>query len=252
MSRLAKFLMDIYWLEHTESDVPTTNEWLNPKEAIRLGGLRFAKRRADWRLGRWTAKRAIAIYRNLPIDLHTLAELEIRAASSGAPEVFLDDQPLDLAISLSHSTGIALCTVAPAAATFGCDLETIEPRSAAFVADYFTVTERALIHQSSAEQRPLLLALLWSGKESALKALRLGLRLDTRSMCVGFDDHLPRLAANPEGWRPLRVRYSGTPMFEGWWRVQDRSVRTIVANRPHTPVSARPASAIDQMESCSP
>ncbi|MGC1452631.1 MAG: 4'-phosphopantetheinyl transferase superfamily protein [Candidatus Sulfotelmatobacter sp.] len=243
--------MNIYWLEHAEPDVPTTNEWLNPNEAIRLGGLHFAKRRADWRLGRWTAKHAVAACLDLPTDLPALANLEIRAASSGAPEVFLDDQALDLAISLSHSAGTALCTVAPAATTFGCDLETIEPHSAAFVADYFTDAEGALIHQTSVEARPLLLALLWSGKESALKALRLGLRLDTRCMCVSFDDHLLLLTANPDGWRPLRVRYSGTPMFEGWWRVQDRSVRTIVSNCPHTPVSARPASAIDEMESCS-
>ncbi len=55
-------------------------------------------------------------------------------------------------------------------------------------------------------------------------------------MCVTLDEEWP-LTTNPDGWRPLRVRYSGTAMFEGWWRVQDRLVRTIVSNRPlRTPV----------------
>jgi 4'-phosphopantetheinyl transferase len=241
--------MDIYWLEQTESHVPATHEWLSRNEAIRLDGLSFAKRRADWRLGRWSAKHAVAACLDLPSDLGALANLEIRPASSGAPEVFLHGQPADIAISLSHSAGTALCTVGPPATTFGCDLETIEPRSDAFVADYFTAKEEALTQRTSVEDRPLLLALLWSGKESALKALRLGLRLDTRVMCVSLDHACLPLATNPDRWHPLSVRYSGAPIFEGWWRVQDHLARTIVANRPlHTPVRIRPARVIDEVD----
>ena len=69
-------------------------------------------------------------------------------------------------------------------AELGCDLEIVEPRSDAFIADYFTAEEQALIERTSAADRSLLLALLWSAKESALKALRAGLRLDTRSVIV--------------------------------------------------------------------
>ena len=50
----------------------------------------------------------------------------------------------------------------------------IEPRSDAFVADYFTIEEQALVARASAADRDRILALLWSGKESALKALREG------------------------------------------------------------------------------
>ncbi len=52
--------------------------------------------------------------------------------------------------------------------------------SDAFVADYFAPEEQTLIAHSSPADRELMLALLWSAKESALKALREGLRLDTR------------------------------------------------------------------------
>ena len=212
--------------------------------------MRIPKRRADRRLGRWTTKQAVAACLNLPADVPALANIEIRAAISGAPEVFLYNKPADIAISLSHSAGTALCTVAPPGATFGCDLEMIESRSDAFIADYFTVLEKAIIHRTSVAERALVLALLWSGKESALKALRVGLRLDTTCMCVspidswsqmsGACDPILREATNPDGWRTLQVRYSAGQVFGGWWRAQKGLVRTVVSNPLlPTPLRAR-------------
>ena len=176
--------MDVYWLEQTEADLPAENDWLSASERLRLDGMRFAKRHADWRLGRWTAKRALAAYLNLPSHPQHLADIEIRSAPSGAPEVFIANQPAGVAISLSHRAGVAACAITLSGAELGCDLEIVEPRSDAFIADYFATEEQALIERTSAAERSLLLALLWSGKESALKALRTGLRLDTRSVTV--------------------------------------------------------------------
>ncbi len=232
--------MDIYWLEQTESDVPANNTWLSPHEATALAAMRFLKRRSDWRLGRWTAKQALAACLNLPTDLLALADLEIRAASSGAPEVFLHGDPADIAISLSHRADTALCTVGPPGSNFGCDLEVVEPRSAAFVDDYFTSEERALVAGTPLLDRPLILALLWSGKESALKALRVGLRFDTRCMCVHPSPAVRPFDADSEMWRPLRVSYSNTQIFSGWWRMRSNLVRTLVSDAPlHAPLSAR-------------
>jgi len=176
--------MNVYWLEQTEADVPQDHDWLSANEAARLNGMRFAKRRADWRLGRWTAKRALAAYLNVPFHPQALTDIELRPASSGAPEVFFANKPAAVAVSLSHRAGSALCAVAPSGAALGCDLEIIEPRSDGFVADYFTPEEQALVSEALAPDRPPLLALLWSAKESALKALRTGLRLDTRCVTV--------------------------------------------------------------------
>jgi 4'-phosphopantetheinyl transferase len=239
--------MDIYWLEQTESDVPANNNWLSPHEAAALAAMRFLKRRSDWRLGRWTAKQALAACFKLPTNLLALADLEIRAASSGAPEVFLHGDPADIAISLSHRAGTALCTLGPPGRNFGCDLEMVEPRSAAFVDDYFTAAEKALIADTSPSGLPLLLALLWSGKESALKALRVGLRLDTRCMSVSPGQTVPPhpyaslgLAADSGGWYPLRIHYSSAQTFSGWWRLESDLVRTVVSDAPfHAPLSAR-------------
>jgi len=207
--------------------------------------MRFPKRRNDWRLGRWTAKHAVAACLNLPTGVGALADIEILAAPSGAPEVFVHRRQADAAISLSHRDGTALCMVAPAGIRFGCDLETIEPRSAAFIADYCTGVEQGLIARAPVELRDLLVCLIWSGKESALKALHMGLRLDTRCVCIRPDDYslepsgggrqdlsTESGASNPDGWRSLSVHCSSGPVYGGWWRFERQMVRTTVCDRP--------------------
>ncbi len=244
--------MNVYWLEQTEADVPADNDWLSAREAGCLNAMRVAKRRADWRLGRWTAKRALSVILDMPA-YPLFRKIEIRAAASGAPEAFFDNRPAAVTISLSHRAGIAACAVAISDVEMGCDLEMIEPRSAAFVADYFTLEEQELVARASAAERDPLTALLWSGKESALKALREGLRLDTRSVIV--IPCVPSFDLN--GWSELRVRYtrgrdagdhysgdrhsgdrsSGDYVFHGWWQHGDGVVRTVVGTPPpHSPV----------------
>jgi len=227
--------MNVYWLEQTEADVPAESAWLSANEIAKLDAMRFAKRRTDWRLGRWVAKNALAAYLNLPDDPCVLARVEIRPAASGAPEVFVANKPAAVSISLSHRDGMAACAVTSADAEVGCDLELVESHSEAFISDYFTAEERALVAQAFGADRFRLLALLWSAKESALKALHMGLRLSTQSVIVkpveGFDLN---------GWSPLQVRCPGDRIFRGWWQYRDDIVRTLVANpTPDTPIRLR-------------
>jgi 4'-phosphopantetheinyl transferase len=244
-------MTEVYWLEQTEAGLPATNDWLSESETARLGSLRFEKRRKDWLLGRWTAKLAVAAYQKLPDHSQTLRNVEIRPAVSGAPEVFFAGQPAPITVSLSHRDGIALCAVAPSSVALGCDLELIEPRSEAFAADYFTTEEKELVARARAEDRSRLLTLLWSGKESALKALREGLRLDTRSVVFSLDDveqggaeeglgpfadsvlTPPPHAANR--WLPFHVRCTTGQVFHGWWQNTENLVRTLVADPPPAP-----------------
>jgi 4'-phosphopantetheinyl transferase len=220
--------MDVFWLEQSEADVPEENHWLSASEVIFSGRLRFAKRRADWRLGRWTAKRALAACWNLPDLPRVLAKIEIWPELSGAPTAFFERKPVQATISLSHRNGRAISAVAPPAVELGCDLELIEPHSDAFIADYFTPEEQALVARQPATERLRVLALLWSAKESALKALGEGLRLDTRRVLVGPVSG----SGDVNGWSPLQVRLTGGQVFCGWWQNRDDTVRTIVAAPP--------------------
>jgi 4'-phosphopantetheinyl transferase len=222
--------MQVYWLEQTTADVPEENDWLSASEVGRLNAMRFAKRRADWRLGRWTAKRALSVYLGMLASSQVFKKMEIRSAPSGAPEAFFENLPA-ATISLSHRHGIAACTMAIHGVELGCDLEIVEPRSDAFAADYFTVEEQALIGRASMADRDRLLAVLWSGKESALKALHEGLRLDLRTVVVS-----PRNAeSDSSSWSPMEVGYSDHRIFRGWWQHTDHIVRTVVAAPPPDP-----------------
>ncbi len=222
--------MNVYWLEQTQANLPSENDWLGPNEVLRLEAMHFPKRRADWLLGRWTAKHAVASCLGYSTAAGKLSVLEIRAASSGEPEAYFDGAPLPISISISHRADIGLCIVGPADARLGCDLELVEEHSQAFAEDYFTAEELALISQNSPSRRALLLSLLWSAKESTLKAVHEGLRLNPRSISISLD-----LAAGSSGamaWSPLQVNAGNGSKFSGCWCQSGDLLRTIVAVAP--------------------
>jgi 4'-phosphopantetheinyl transferase len=132
------------------------------------------------------------------------------------------EDPAPVHISLSHRSGIAVCAVAAAPNRLGCDLELIEPHSAAFLADYFTPEEQAWVKGSSYDDWPQRLTLLWSAKESVLKALGLGLRLDTRSVCIR-----PTVLERSQDWAPLSAWAGQDEVFDGWWRRAGGFVQTV-------------------------
>lgn len=243
--------MDVFWLEQTLADVPPGEDWLSVEEVASLRDLRVLKRRADWRLGRWTAKNALAICWGYPTEEKALRDIEIRAATSGVPEVFFRNEPSTATISLSHRAGTGACSVALSHVLLGCDLEWIEPHSDGFAADYFTLEEQALVAKTNVADRFKLLSLLWSGKESALKALGAGLRLDTRSVIVSVQSmggsqrdneySLTRSLSSSRSdnitWSPLEARSTNGQIFYGWWSQSGSLLRTVVsAPRSHPPV----------------
>lgn len=222
----------MYWLEQALSDVPVEDGWLHPNEVLRLSGMRFARRRDDWRLGRWTAKRAVTAYLDRSPAPEVLAEIEIRAGTSGAPQVFLADQSAPPTISISHRSGVGLCAVSGAGGEPGCDLETVEDRGSSFLGDYFTRQEQELVAIAPVSDRARIVTVLWSAKESVLKALRLGLTIDTRAVGVVLG---PAFTGDCRSWRLLRACCSGR-QFRGWWRESDGFVRTLVtAHNTGTP-----------------
>ena len=216
--------MDVYWLEQIEPDVPVESDWLGARETLCLSTLRFRKRRADWLLGRWTAKCMLATWSGTPAYPKDLAKIEIRAAPSGAPEAYFQDRPAAVAISISHRDGRAFCTLSTGSAQLGCDLEAVEPRSNAFVADYFVPEEQALVGKASVTDRAWVSTLIWSAKESALKALQTGLRLDTRSVVVTPSE----MSTETHHWHPLQVRNLQGQLFNGWWQLSGAFVKTVV------------------------
>ncbi|HZQ67273.1 MAG TPA: 4'-phosphopantetheinyl transferase superfamily protein [Terriglobales bacterium] len=216
-------LREVFWLEQNERDVPQDDLWLGERELATLSRLRFAKRRAEWRLGRWTAKLAVSAYLGRDISQQSLRALQICAAEDGAPEV-LTPSGREVTISLSHRAGIAMCAVTLAGMAIGCDLEVVEARSDAFIHDYFTVQEQATIRDAGLSQQPLLANLFWSAKESALKATRTGLRSSTQSLNVLLLHDSPCTG----DWRPFLIESKAGESIDGWWQRDGELLRTIV------------------------
>ena len=205
------------WLTRCSADVPAGDGWLGSRERAVLAGLHVPKRREDWRLGRWTAKTAVAAH--LGADP---ARIEILAAADGAPEAWLDGAPLPLSVSLSHRAGRAVAAVTASPDAVGCDLELIEPRSPAFVRQWLGPREQALVAQRAGAERDTLANLLWSAREAAAKVRREGLRLDVRRADV-------ELGGGGGGdWHRFSVRWGdGAPATSGWWRCGPEWVLTI-------------------------
>lgn len=220
--------MAVYWLEQSERDVAVEDDWLSLTEGVRLRNMRFPKRRADWRLGRWTAKRALAGCLGLTADEKTFAEIEIRPTPSGAPEVFIARRKQGVNLSLSHCSGTALCAISLSSTPVGCDLEAAEVRHDAFLTDYFTGAEQSCVRNSPLSERWRVLALLWSAKESALKALQVGLRLDTRLAVVNLFD----AQVSDSSWRPFQVFCPNEKLFVGFHTRPSELIRTIVTTPP--------------------
>jgi 4'-phosphopantetheinyl transferase len=202
------------WLTASAADLPAGDDWLGPAEREVLAALRVEKRRADWRLGRWAAKRAVAAARGVPAD-----GVEILAAPDGAPEAWLGGARLGVSVSLSHREGRAMAAVALEPAVVGCDLERVEPRSPAFIRDWLPAHDQALLTPLDGSERARLANLLWCVREAAAKVRREGLRLDVRRAAVALDGVTATGSRESvDGWRPLQVVWEDAEPTAGWWR----------------------------------
>lgn len=217
----------VTWLSAGIGDVAEDEEWLDDELARRLATMRYAKRYSEARLGRWTAKLAIAKTLGLAVDLPTLRVVVVRNAPDGAPEAHVNGSRIDGVIAMTDRADWAVCAVIEGRQRVGCDLELVEARSAAFVADYLTESEQKLVADST--EPDVIANTIWSAKESALKVLRTGLRQDTRTVEVSLAG--PGL---PE-WQPLEVRENTGRVFPGWWIRYGDFVLTCTTERDTPP-----------------
>jgi hypothetical protein len=109
-------------------------------------------------------------------------------------------------VSVSHRAGVVVAALCEGSdARLGIDVELCETRPATFAADYFTAAELACVERAPAGERARLETEVWSLKEATLKALRVGLSVDTRSIEVR-----PRRESAP-GWGRAEVVRPGAP-----------------------------------------
>ncbi|NKQ36501.1 MAG: 4'-phosphopantetheinyl transferase superfamily protein [Chloroflexi bacterium] len=227
----------IYWLTQTQAEMPETErylaEYLGEAEREKLASLRMEKRRQDWLLGRWTAKRLLqrviweASKTTIPLDL-----IAIDNDGDGVPTYQSPISNLPCSISISHGHGRAfVAAVVKPDWPLGADMERVAPRPDGFVADYFTEAEAELVERANGAGRDRLVTAVWSAKEAVLKALHLGLSVDTRAVSCLLEVGEGGTAV----WRPFAIHLDErrlprpVPDLAGWWRTDGDFVLTLAA-----------------------
>ncbi len=215
----------IHWLIQTSDTHPDLERGIPPGDLLdaveseRFAALKVDKRRRDWLLGRWTAKHLLRSMMNSTIPL---SDIPIRSREDGSP---YSPQFPALSLSISHARERAFCAAA-ADAVIGADIETIEPRNPVFIDDYFTGDEQRIV--ARAADRDTIVTAIWSAKEAASKAVRMGLRLDTRTINCLIEPGAAR------EWTPFHIEFDSRTLdrvapASGWWRAAEGFVLTLVA-----------------------
>lgn len=283
----------IHWLLQYDTDEIPAAGWLSTAEQARLALFRSEKRRQEWLLGRWTAKRLVQCYLEQETGLRPpLDALVIVREPGGAPAALFDSDatPMDLpsaarwisgasllgdaerkanhpklavsgmalpvSLSISHSQGLALCALYTADETaergaaciveddfpaegsvlIGVDIEHSEARPDSFAQAYFTTEEMHWTGQALGSEQALLATVTWSAKEAVLKALQLGLVVDTRRVQCLPAMGLELAAAANHGWNEVHITCDPTLLppvtawqWRGWWRREGAFVLTLAA-----------------------
>ena len=207
----------VRWLAAREADLPRGEAWLDPAEREALARLRVPKRRSDWLLGRWAAKRALVAAGVASRE----ADVAVLASDSGAPVAFVLGRPAGVVLSITHSHGVAVAAIGPAGTGLGADLERVERRAPGFLEDWFTNAEQRFASDGEAA---LAATLVWSAKEAVMKALREGLRIPPKAIEVA-----PEPGPADGAWRPFSARGPGPEEWRGWWRAEAGFVLSVAA-----------------------
>jgi 4'-phosphopantetheinyl transferase len=171
----------VWWALHRGEPSGGERE-LTSWERSFAAGLRVPARRRDFVHGRWTVKHLVAaLVEDAYGQAVDLDVIEVFRDADGVPHLRWHEPALAdraVSVSLSHRGGAVLAVAALGCIGIGADVEIIEPRSRGLVEDFFVAEEVAAV--DAAADRHLMANTIWSAKEAVLKALHLGLSVDTR------------------------------------------------------------------------
>lgn len=170
--------------------------WGCDAEIEHYNALHFEKRRNDWMLGRITAKELVQnTWMKYLKKTVSLNEIQIVNDYFGKPQILLninnDWKLISQSLSISHCHNIAVCSLlsdAPAQ-NIGIDLEYINDRPALFAETFMHKEELKQLEKVKYKQAyNCALTSLWSLKEAFLKAVGVGLRINTKKINCDLSD----------------------------------------------------------------
>ncbi|MEJ8813621.1 4'-phosphopantetheinyl transferase superfamily protein [Variovorax ureilyticus] len=155
---------------------------LSRDERERAARFVFARDRERFVAAHVALRQVLAAYSGVTASL-----LQFLPGKAGKPALA---RPAGLQFNLSHSQSVALIAIADGNAEVGVDVEVLRPMpdAEAMAAAYFTDAEQRALAAVGPELRDRAFFTCWTRKEACLKAVGLGLGVDTRSFEAGVDE----------------------------------------------------------------
>lgn len=218
-------MMDkIYWNQSQVTEPQAAVESLSAAERDTYDGFRFDQRRRTWLAGRYAAKSLLsnAMDGDLGPDQIVIANNDL-----GAPLAIVSGKRVPGCLSISHTGEWGAAAFASSGIQVGIDIERITMRSGAFVRDYFTAHEVELVSAANGNAAETI-TLIWSAKEALLKAMGVGLRLDTRQVEVLSISESGQVDQTGWHWMGL-VSPKLQAQVDAFWRMFKGQLMTLVA-----------------------
>jgi len=193
---------------YADEQVGTWRTWLSTEEHRCLQSFGSEKRRREFMVGRAAARQLIGHC----LDLAP-SEVSLAVADDGAVDV----RGGDLHLSIAHSGPHAVAVAAPH--PVGVDLEAVVERDRSLIRFLLHPDERERVMQLFPYDTVPTIVLLWTLKESVLKARRSGFRLSPKKLRLDLDDVDGSLSSPPASGR-VTIRVEGGTS----WRVGYTSV----------------------------
>jgi phosphopantetheinyl transferase len=195
----------INWIFADNSSIDFQDCQRNPESCFNIdeqneyGKLRISKRKTEWLFSRWVCKLLVKESDGLPAKT-PLQTIAIRKTANGVPFVDIAEVGRTGWLSLSHSTNKVLAAFSKDDSyRFGVDLEYLEERDSQLIEDYFTETESQWVNSASGDEMNFRANLIWSAKEAYLKAIEIGLQMDTRKIQIKPTQKME----NVDGWHEI-------------------------------------------------
>jgi 4'-phosphopantetheinyl transferase len=225
----------IYWMVDEQNKLagesPPT--FLHTNETCEFLEIKNLKRRSQWLHGRWTAKNLLQKY-HPDCSSSPLSEILIKKSETGAPfAAHPIGRELSGSLSISHKDALAASAlVLESQARIGIDLERIESRMVEYFEAYLTSQELDTLETCRIGDQPLFLTLIWSAKESVLKAI--GSRFQ-EPKDIEINVLLEEAKTDWAHYEILVSLDKKNPLIEfnwqGWWKVYKKYILTIALAR---------------------
>ena len=167
------------WLADLDAEAfEVADAWLSPSEKARAARFVFERDAKRYRTGHAVLRRLLHAHDRLP------AGVEFEIGPHGKPSS--GSRPFNV----SDSGALLLVAIgAVGSAELGVDLEGLRPMvdSADLAQRHFTAAECASLHAAPPEEKSRRFLSGWTRKEACLKAVGLGLGVETSSVDVGLD-----------------------------------------------------------------